>query len=70
MEDKYLVGNENKVVKLENFRKKIFAIGINDQLSGNRALSEEEQFNVSKSTLLIRNLIKDVKPEVVVLEMC
>ena len=70
MEDKYLVGNEDKVVKLENFRKKIYAIGIHDQLSGNRALSEEEQFNVSKSTLLIRNLIKDVKPEVVVLEMC
>lgn len=69
MEDKYLT-NPNKVVKLENFKKKIFAVGVHDQLSGSKELSKEDQEELAESTMLIRNLIKDVKPEVVVLEMC
>ena len=61
---------EDKVVKLENFRKKIFAVGVYDQLAGSKTLNEEEQKNVAKNSQLIRDLIKDVKPETVVLEMC
>ncbi|TNV80913.1 hypothetical protein FGO68_gene11472 [Halteria grandinella] len=69
MEEKYLTDNE-KVVKLENFKKKIFAVGVEDQLSGSKVLSEDEQNVMAESTMFIRNLIKEVKPEVVVLEMC
>ena len=69
MEDKYL-GDAERVIKLENFKKKIFAVAVEDQLSGSRTLTEEEQIALAKNTMLIRNLIKEVKPEVVVLEMC
>jgi len=40
MEEKYI--REDKVVKLENFRKKILAVGVYDQLAGSKTLSEEE----------------------------
>lgn len=43
MEDKYLTKNKDNLVKLENFRKKIFAVGVLDpQLSGKQSLSQEE----------------------------
>jgi hypothetical protein len=38
MEDKYL-GDAERVIKLENFKKKIFAIAVEDQLSGSRTLT-------------------------------
>ena len=70
MEDKYIEGHKDKVIKLENFKKKIFAVGVYDQLSGGRTLTKEEQLEIAKNSKLIRNIIKDVKPETVVLEMC
>jgi hypothetical protein len=38
------------VVKLENFKKKIFAVGVMDQLSGSKALSKDEQIQLAQST--------------------
>lgn len=62
--------DDDRVVKLENFRKKIFAVGLHDQLSGSKTLTLAEQEALARNTMLIRDLIKEVKPEVVVLEMC
>lgn len=70
MEQKYLSDNKDKIVKLENFRKKIFAIGVQDSLASQKVLTQEEQMEIASSSKLIRDLIKDVKPETVVLEMC
>jgi len=70
MELKYLNENKDKVVKLENFKKRIFAIGVHDSLSATKILSKEEQMEIGSSSKLIRDIIKDVKPETVVLEMC
>jgi hypothetical protein len=41
METKYVVDNKDKVVKLENFRKKIFAVALIDQLTTTKDLSTE-----------------------------
>lgn len=70
MELKYLNENKDKVVKLENFKKRIFAIGVHDSLSATKILSKEEQMEIGNNSKLIRDIIKDVKPETVVLEMC
>jgi hypothetical protein len=34
--------NDVKVLKLENFKKKIFTVGVYDKLSGSKTLSTEE----------------------------
>ncbi len=70
MEHKYLNENKDRVVKLENFKKRIFAVGVYDSLSASKILSNEEQMDIAKNSKLIRDIIKDVKPESVVLEMC
>lgn len=43
------LGDPSKVVKLENFKKKIFAVGVVDQLAGNKTLSREEQLELGES---------------------
>jgi hypothetical protein len=70
MEQKYLSEHKERVVKLENFRKRIFAIGVQDSLASQKILSTEEQMEIASNSKLIRDLIKDIKPETVVLEMC
>jgi hypothetical protein len=42
MEQKYLSEHKERVVKLENFRKRIFAIGVQDSLASQKILSTEE----------------------------
>jgi hypothetical protein len=42
MEHKYLNENKERVVKLENFKKRIFAVGVYDSLSASKILSNEE----------------------------
>ena len=49
MEAKYL-NDPSKVVKLENFKKKIFAIAVLDQLAGTKENSVEEQKELALST--------------------
>jgi hypothetical protein len=64
MEDKYLAKHQGHVIKLENFRKKVYAVGVYDpQLLGKKILSPEEQMEIAQNSKLIRELIKDVKPE-------
>ena len=63
IEDKYLKQNNKNLVKLDNFRKKVFAIGIEeDFLRPNKKMTEEQKKAIVENALLIRNLIKDVKP--------
>ena len=69
MEDKY-IKHHNNIVKLENFKKKIFAIGVVRDLAIEKEATEEEKHQIVDNTRLIRDLIKDVKPESVVVEMC
>jgi hypothetical protein len=42
MEDKYLTKHQDHIIKLENFKKKVFAIGVYDPqlLSGKKLLSK------------------------------
>ena len=70
MEDKYVNENHQNLVKLESFKKKIFAIGIIEDVFDNLPTTSNEQKRlIAKNSMLIRNLIKDVKPENVVLEL-
>ena len=39
-------------------------------MASQKILSTEEQMEIASNSKLIRDLIKDIKPETVVLEMC
>lgn len=63
--------HKNNLVKLDNFKKKIFAVGIEeDFLRSQKELSEDSKKAIGLNTKLIRDLIKDVKPDTVLLELC
>ena len=70
-EEIFLAKHKENLVKLDNFRKKIFAIGMEeDFLRSQRQQSYEEKLAIVKNTKLIKELIKDVKPDTVLLELC
>jgi hypothetical protein len=63
--------NRENLIKLDNFKKKIFAIAIEeDFLRSKKEMSHEQKMKIGENTRLIRDLIKDVKPDTVLLELC
>jgi hypothetical protein len=70
IENQYLTKNAENLVKLENFKKKIFAVGVYDELQTKKSLSSDQKLKIAQNSMMIRNLVKDLKPEAVVLEMC
>jgi hypothetical protein len=58
-------------VKLENFKKKIYAVGvIDDMTSPMKEKTLDDLKDIGRNMKMIRNLVKDVKPENVLLELC
>lgn len=75
IEDSYLEKHAENMVKLQNFNKKVFAIGVYDDFMidserVNTSPSEEWKLKVANNSQLIRNVIKDLQAENVVLELC
>lgn len=70
LESKYVDQNKENMVKLESFKKKVFAIGVYDELVTKKNLSEENKLQIVKNSKLIRDFVRDIKPEAVVLEVC
>lgn len=63
------------MVKLQNFNKKVFAIGVYDDLINDddrKKMNHGEEWNlkIANNASLIRNVIKDLQAENVVLELC
>lgn len=65
------------MVKLQNFKQKVFAIGLVDdilkdtsELQKDETKLKEYQMAISKNAAIIRDFIKEIKPEEIVLEMC
>jgi hypothetical protein len=61
---------------LENFKKKIYLVGVIDDLTtqtetdGKETKSPEKKLEIANNVALIRDLVKDIKPENVLLELC
>lgn len=57
---------------LENFRKKIYMVGVIDDMTANtnKVKDKEDKLKIAENVLLIRDLVKDIKPENVLLELC
>lgn len=77
VEEKYLPDNRGNMVKLQNFKQKVFAIGLVDdiladtsELKKNSEKLREFQLLISKNAAVIRDFIKEIQPEEVVLELC
>lgn len=70
-EDKYITKNKSNMLKLQNFTKRVFAIGVIDDILGvEEEVTKQYQVDVSKNAALIRDFIKDIGAESVVLELC
>lgn len=70
VEERFLAANKDNMVKLQNFNKRVFAIGTVDDLGVADRESEAHKVAISKNAAVIRNFLKEVAPEQVVLEMC
>ncbi|CDW84757.1 UNKNOWN [Stylonychia lemnae] len=70
-EEAILAKNQKNLIMLDNFKKKIFAVGMEeDFLRQQKEQTLEQKKAIVDNTKLIRDLVKDVKPDTVLLEMC
>lgn len=73
-EEKFLEAHAQSLVKLQNFKQRVYAVGIQDDiLDGSTSETEslkDKKLRISKNAALIRDLIRETQPEQVVLEMC
>ena len=60
------------MIKLQNFEKKVFAIGVVDDIVDDSQYqqSKEHKIAISKNAAMVRDFIRDVGAENVVLELC
>lgn len=77
VEDKYLPRHRGNLVKLQNYKQKVFAIGlVDDILNDTSDLQKDEarlkqfQLNIAQNAALVRDFIKELQPEEIVLELC
>lgn len=70
IEERYLVANPENMIKLQNFKQRIFAIGMVDDLGTPDRESEEHKKAISKNSAMIRDFCREMSPEQVVLELC
>ena len=69
-EEKFLTKNPENMIKLQNFQKRIFAIGTVDDLGIANRETKEHKKAVSKNAAMIRDFLRELSPEHLVLEMC
>lgn len=70
IEEKFLAANPENMIKLQNFKKRVFAIGTVDDIGVPDRASEEHKLAISKNAAMIRDFCRKVQPEQVVLELC
>ena len=70
VEEKFLTANPENMIKLQNFKKRVFAIGTVDDLGIPDRENEDHRKAISKNAALIRDFCREVQPEQVVLELC
>ena len=58
------------MIKLQNFKKRVFAIGTVDDIGIPNRGSEEHKNSIAKNAAVIRDFCQKVQPEQVVLELC
>ncbi len=63
VEEKFLAANPENMIKLQNFKKRVFAIGTVDDLGVPDRDSEEHRVAISKNAAMIRDFIRDMAPE-------
>ena len=71
IENKFINKHDN-LIKLQNFNKKVFAIGLKDDpfIDPEERKTDHFKKSVAANACLIRNFIKEVQAENVVLELC
>ena len=70
VEEKFLSANPENMIKLQNFKKRVFAIGTVDDLGIPNRDSDEHKTAIAKNAAVIRDFCRKVQPEQVVLELC
>lgn len=70
IEERYLQKNPENMIKLQNFKKRVFAIGTVDDLGVAKREEEEHKKAISKNAAMIRDFCREMSPESVVLELC
>ena len=70
IEERFLEANADNMIKLQNFKQRIFAIGMVDDLGVPNRESDEHKKAISKNAAMIRDFCREMSPEQVVLEMC
>lgn len=77
VENKYLPDNRGNLIKLQNYKQKVFAIGlVDDILNDTSDLQKDQlklkqyQLDIAKNAALVRDFIKELQPEEIVLELC
>ena len=70
MEDRFLGAHPDNMIKLQNFKKRVFAIGTVDDLGVANRQSEAHKVAIARNAAVIRDFLREVGPEQVVLEMC
>lgn len=70
VEDKFLAANPENMIKLQNFKKRVFAIGTVDDIGIPNRDSEEHKNSIAKNAAIIRDFCREIQPEQVVLELC
>ena len=70
VEEKFLKANPENMIKLQNFKKRVFAIGTVDDLGVPDRETDEHKAAISKNAAMIRDFIRKMGPEQIVIEMC
>ena len=63
IEEKFLTANPENMIKLQNFKKRVFAIGTVDDIGVPDRESEEHKLAISKNAAMIRDFCRKVQPE-------
>ena len=70
IEERFIAANPENMLKLQNFKQRVFAIGMVDDLGIQNRESPEHKRDISKNAAMIRDFLREMSPEQVVLEMC
>lgn len=63
VEEKFCSANPENMIKLQNFKQRVFAIGTVDDIGINDRESDKHKKAVSKNAAMIRDFVKEMGPE-------
>eukprot|EP00354_Favella_ehrenbergii_P008730 CAMPEP_0170455620 /NCGR_PEP_ID=MMETSP0123-20130129/3526_1 /TAXON_ID=182087 /ORGANISM="Favella ehrenbergii, Strain Fehren 1" /LENGTH=66 /DNA_ID=CAMNT_0010718823 /DNA_START=72 /DNA_END=272 /DNA_ORIENTATION=- len=62
-EDNFLTASPENMVKLQNFKKRVFAIGTVDDLGVADRSSDKHKAAIAKNAAMIRDFLREMGPE-------